>query len=66
MNKSYRYTNPHYTSITYTVGSGDGKVTLTEFLNDLHSVQLDCIDEAVDKSDLSDAKAVIQWIKEKL
>ncbi len=66
MNKSYRYSNPNYKSITYTIGSGDSRVTLTEFLNDLHSVQLDCIDEALEKSDLRDAKEVIAYIKSKL
>ena len=67
MNKNYRYTNPNYKSITYTVTGGDGgKVTLTEFLNDLHTIQLDCIDEALEKSDLQDAKDVIAYIKAKL
>lgn len=67
MNK-YRYIVPKgYSSITYTVTNGDrGTVNLTEFLNDLHAVQLDCIDEALEKSDLSDAKAVIEYIKGKL
>lgn len=55
--------NQPYSRITYTVNK---RVVIDQLLNDMHSIQLDYIDEAVDKSDLSDAKAVIQWIKEKL
>ncbi len=64
----YRYIPPKgYSSITYTVGNtSGGTVDLTQFLNDLHTIQLDCIDEALEKSDLSDAKAVIDYIKGKL
>lgn len=62
MNYNQWNTQP-YRRITYRVNN---RVIIDQFLNDLHSVQLDYIDEAVDKSDLSDAKAVIQWIKEKL
>ncbi len=52
-----------YRRITYRVNN---RVIIDQFLDELHSKQLDYIDEAVDKSDLSDAKAVIQWIKDKL
>lgn len=52
-----------YRRITYKVNN---RVIIDQLLDDLHTIQLDFIDEAVDKSDLSDAKAVIQWIKEKL
>ena len=63
----YRYIPPDYKSITYTVKDMDGgKVTLTEFLGELHDIQLDCIDEALEKSDLRDAKEVIDYIKSKL
>jgi hypothetical protein len=34
-------------------------------LNHLHEIQLDMIEEAVSKSDMSEAKAVIQYIMEK-
>jgi hypothetical protein len=34
-------------------------------LNRLHNIQLDMIDEAVEKSDMSDAKEVIKYIMEK-
>ena len=63
----YRYTVPSYKSTTYTVnGQSSGTVNLTEFLNELHDIQLDCIDEALEKSDLKDAKDVIAYIKGKL
>ena len=52
-----------YSRITYTVNN---RVVIDQLLDDLHTIQLDYIDEAVDKSDLSDATAVIQWIKEQL
>lgn len=34
-------------------------------LNHLHSIQLDMIDEVVEKSDLSGAKEVLKYIMEK-
>ena len=58
-----QWNNQPYRRITYTVNK---RIVIDKLLNDLHSVQLDYIDEAVDKSDLSDARAVIEWIKEKL
>lgn len=66
MNKRYRYTPPSYKSITYTTNVNGGKVNLTGFLNDLHTIQLDCIDEALEKSDLKEANEVINYIKSKL
>ena len=62
----YRYTTPEYKSITYTVNDGSGTVNLTEFLNELHTIQLDCIEEALEKSDLKEANEVISYIKGKL
>ncbi len=35
-------------------------------LNELHNMQLDMIDQAVEYSDLQEAKDVIDWIKERL
>lgn len=55
----YRYTVPDYKT-------GSETVNLTDFLNELHSIQLDCIDEALEQSDLQEAKQVIQHIKSKL
>ncbi len=63
----YRYRIPSYRSITYTVnGESQGTVDLTGFLNDLHAIQLDCIDEALEKSDLKEANEIIAYIKGKL
>jgi len=62
MNYNQWNTQP-YRRITYKVNN---RVVIDQLLDDLHTIQLDYIDDAVDKSDLSDAKAVIQWIKEKL
>lgn len=52
------YKNANY-KVTYK------KVDVTGFLNNLHTIQLDMIDEVVDKSDLKEAKEVIEWIKSK-
>lgn len=62
MNYNQWNTQP-YRRITYKVNN---RVVIDQLLDDLHTIQLDYIDEAVNKSDLSDAKAVIDWIKEKL
>jgi hypothetical protein len=66
MDKRYRYVHPSYKSITYTVNDGSGTVDLTQFLNQLHSTQLDYIDEALEKSDLKEANDVIAYIKGKI
>ena len=39
--------------------------TLDRIIDDLHTQQLDMIDEAVDRSDLSQAKELISWIMNK-
>ena len=59
MEKRYTYTSTNKPSTSYTVD-------LTGFLNELHSIQLDCIDEALEKSDLSEANQLIDYIKGKL
>lgn len=59
------HNQPQY-SITYTSNVPGGRVDITEFLNQLHTVQLDCIDEALEKSDLKEANDVIAYIKGKL
>jgi hypothetical protein len=38
---------------------------IDNFLNELHATQLDYIDEAVEKSDLRQAKELIDYIKNK-
>ena len=49
----------------YTLNVGNLKnVMIAIHLNYLHTQQLDMIDEAVDKSDMSEAKAVIKHIME--
>lgn len=55
----YTYSQPTYSKYTQ-------RVILTEFLNELHSMQLDMIDEALEKSDLKQANDVIAHIKGKL
>lgn len=52
-----------YSSITYTVNN---RVIIDTLLNDLHKIQLDFIDEALEKSNLKEANEVIQYIKAKL
>jgi hypothetical protein len=39
---------------------------IDQFVDDLHTVQLDYIDEAVEKSDLHQAKELIEYIKNKV
>lgn len=39
--------------------------TIDKLLNELHTTQLDMIDEALEKSDLQQAKEVIDYIKNK-
>lgn len=53
----YRYSLPDYKK---------EPIKLTDFLNELHSVQLDYLDEALENSDLKEANEVIAYIKGKL
>lgn len=55
--------NQKYSRITYTVNN---RVIIDKLLNDLHSMQLDYIDEALEKSDLSQANDIINMIRNKL
>lgn len=60
------YNNQMYGTYTYRVGSISRKRQIIDrMMNDLHTQQLDFIDQAVDASDLSDAKALISWIMQK-
>lgn len=55
-----------YRLSSYTINVDNLKQAMINIhINHLHSVQLDMIDEAVDKSDLKEAKQVIQYIMEK-
>ena len=38
---------------------------VNQFVNELHNMQLDMIDEATDRSDLSQAKEIIDYIRNK-
>jgi hypothetical protein len=52
--------------ITYTVNVQNLKQAMISIhLNHLHSVQLDMIEEALSKSDMSEAKEVLSYIMEK-
>jgi hypothetical protein len=53
-------------SFSYTITVANLKQAMVNIhLNHLHSVQLDMIDEAVEKSDYKDAKEVLKYIMEK-
>lgn len=41
------------------------KVDIQEFVNELHNIQLDMIEKAVEKSEYKDAIELINYIKEK-
>lgn len=52
--------------ISYTINVANLKQAMINIhLNHLHTAQLNMIDEAVEKSDLTEAKAVIKHIMEK-
>lgn len=56
--------NPDYSDKFYkNVGPTFNKEHITEFLNELHEAQLNMIDQAVEYSDLSKAKEVIDYIR---
>jgi hypothetical protein len=56
-----------YKSVTYTVKPYNAvkRVVIDKLLNDLHTMQLDFVDEALEKSDLREANEVIKHIMEK-
>ena len=41
------------------------KVDIQDFVNELHNIQLDMIEKAVEKSEYKDAIELINYIKEK-
>ena len=55
---SLRWTQP------YSLGSRKRQI-IDRMMDDLHGQMLDFIDQAVEASDLSDAKEVIEWIMKK-
>lgn len=50
----------------YRVSMSRKRQIIDAALDELHTLQLDMIDAAVDCSDLQEAKDVINWIKERL
>jgi hypothetical protein len=61
---SIRWNQPYSMSITGASGWRKRKI-IENTLNELHSQQLDMIDQALEKSDLREAKEVIDYIKNK-
>jgi len=59
------YNQNYYGTITYTTGNRKKQIAIQQTLNYLHDQQLDMIDAAVDASDLSQAKELINYIKNK-
>jgi glutathionylspermidine synthase len=55
--------NQNYSRITYRVNN---RIVIDKLLNELHTMQLDYIDEALEKSDLAEATALINMIRGKL
>ncbi len=54
---------PDYSPKFYQNSGSSQKVQITELLNNLHQIQLDMIDQAVEYSDLDKAKEVIDYIR---
>jgi hypothetical protein len=53
------YSHRYYKSVTMS----RKRQIINAQLNELHTMQLDMIDQAVEYSDLRDAKEVIDWIR---
>ena len=74
MNPNDRTPRPHFyqNSLRWSQSYGTGasgwrkRQIINTVLSDLHNTQLDMIDQAVDQSDLSDAKEVIEWIRSRI
>ena len=47
----------------YSVSMNRKRQIIDAVINNLHNTQLDMINEAVDRSDLREAKELIDWIK---
>lgn len=54
-----------YKLVTSNIPGYTPKAVLDLFLDELHQAQLDMIDQAVECSDLQDAKDIIEYIKNK-
>lgn len=64
-NQTYVYTTPVGNSFYDEYQKRKKQEIIQTFLNELHTTQLKYIDDAVDKSDLKEAKEVINYIKSK-
>lgn len=58
-----QWNNQPYRRITY---RSNNRIIIDKFLDELHNIQLDFIDEALEKSDLKEANDVISYIKGKI
>lgn len=59
----------NYKNFNYTVtfnSANRKRQIINHMVNELHTIQMDMIDQAVEKSDLKQANEVINFIKEKL
>lgn len=66
MNQNRGYNNQLNGTYTYRVGPINRKRQIIDSMMDsLHTQMLDYIDQAVDKSDLSEAKELISWVMQK-
>ena len=59
------YKPKSYDSVSYTVNVTPQRQAVDKLLNELHTMQLDMIDQAVEVSDFKDAKEIIKNIMEK-
>jgi hypothetical protein len=57
---TYKWSQPYHH-----ISGWRKRQTIDRVLNEMHTAQLDMIDEAVDRSDLSQAKEIIEWIRNK-
>ena len=56
---------PKYNNVSYTVNLTPQRIVIDKLLNEMHNLQLDMINEAVEKSDFKEAKEIIEYIKNK-
>jgi hypothetical protein len=56
---------PYYNAIKTDVAESTPKHVLDLFLDELHAAQLEMIDQAVEYSDMQQAKDIIAYIKNK-
>jgi len=59
------YKPKSYGSVSYTVNVTPQRQAVDKLLNELHTMQLDMIDQAVEVSDYKEAKEIIDYIRRK-